>query len=749
MFDFGPRILLLGLIFCVSVGNSIIFFADTESKAIFSELITIVAACSAVLLATAITFRQSIHAAHGKSYLSLAIGLVLWLCADIIWAAYELYFHVAAPIPSLSDILWLSGYPFFAYNLFLTYKEFKKRINKKILFATIIGNTIFLGYLISLTINLLDLSSPGGIAMFTIIIAYPISNAILTIPAFPILLGVWKEKPWSIPWIFKALSLCCIVVTVSWFAFIVITGLQEQVWISSMLFGAEYLIMAGGLIWYNKFLEIYNNHSKSTTDGSGQVNPQEDDHCAATAVTSHKSPVKEAEKKDELMAATSFRTVWIKSKKRNIDVVVATAIIALVIGYGMYQSQNTSATQFISPSDGAAVTVKIGALLPLTGTLSSFGQSADVSLRVALSDINAQLSKNNSNSRVGLVIEDTKTDPSVALEKLKDLKSKGVRIVIGPATSAAVSAVKDYADQNGILILSPSSTATELATPNDNLFRFVPDDSHQTEAIAQRMWQDGIRVVVPIWRTDIFGEGLHSMLNEKFESLGGKVIEGRSYKPPTGDFAASLHRINFIFWEQDVRALDFRVNEAVKQYGASKVGVYIVAYDEIVPIMIQAERHPGLSIVRWYGSDGSALNANLVHNEDVADFAEKTSFINPIYAVDNDSNSRFVKVEHEVTKEIGHSHRSYAEVAYDALWVAALASDKVSNQTDINTLSKTLVETAKTYNGITGKTLLNDAGDRAAGSYDLWAITREQDHHEGSSNSSYEWKRVGTFHNIK
>src|ERR671927_1295030 len=142
MLSFGPRILLLGLLVSVTVGNSFIFFADTESRAVFSELVTIIAASAAVLLATAIAFRQNIGALHGKTYLSLTIGLVLWLCADIIWAAYELYFHVAAPIPSLSDILWLSGYPFFAYNLFLTYKEFHKRIKnyKKILIATLIVN---------------------------------------------------------------------------------------------------------------------------------------------------------------------------------------------------------------------------------------------------------------------------------------------------------------------------------------------------------------------------------------------------------------------------------------------------------------------------------------------------------------------------------------------------------------------------------------------------------------------------------
>jgi branched-chain amino acid transport system substrate-binding protein len=746
MLSLNARVLLLGLVVCVAVGNSVIFFADsTESRATLSELVTITAACGAVLLAAAIALRQNIHAPHGITYLSLAIGLVLWLCADIIWASYELYYHVAAPIPSVSDILWLSGYLFFAYNLFLTYKEFQVRINKKILLAAIIGNAIFLGYLIPLTISLSDLSSPAGVAMFLVIIAYPISNAILTIPAIPILFGLWKDKPWSIPWTFKALSLFCIVVTDSWFAFIVTTGLQEQVWLASMLFSTEYLIMAGGLIWYNKFLRTYNNNNNEST-------AHEPSYNNTTGKTGKKKIGEEVAGATIRIHQHQDQDRSPKKNKRPIDIVVAIVLIALVIGYGTFKSQSTVATQFVLPEDGREANVKIGALLPLTGTLSTFGESSEASLKIALKDINEHFSKSHSDTRVELIIEDTKTDPAIALEKLKYLKSQGVQIVIGPATSANVAVVRDYANQNGILILSPSSTAPQLTIPNDNLFRLVPDDSHQAQAIAKKMWQDGVRVVVPMWRSDIFGEGLHSALNENFKRLGGKVVEGVGYKPPTGDFSASLNRINFIFWEQELKTLASRVNEEVKRYGADRVGVYVVSFDEIVPIMIQAERHPALSSVKWYGSDGSALNAGLARNVDAASFAVKTSFANPIYAVDDDKNRRFIEVNRHITEEIGHPHRSYAELAYDALWVAALTYDKVvgANQkttehNNINVLSKTLLRVASSYDGITGKALLNDAGDRSSGSYDFWSITRKND----DNASEYEWKRIETFRDIK
>ncbi len=58
------------------------------------------------------------------------------------------------------------------------------------------------------------------------------------------------------------------------------------------------------------------------------------------------------------------------------------------------------------------------------------------------------------------MVEDTRTDPATSLEKLHDLAAKGVRIVIGPATSAELKDLQDYADEKGILLISPSQYCT-------------------------------------------------------------------------------------------------------------------------------------------------------------------------------------------------------------------------------------------------------------------------------------------------
>jgi hypothetical protein len=245
----------------------------------------------------------------------------------------------------------------------------------------------------------------------------------------------------------------------------------------------------------------------------------------------------------------------------------------------------------------------------------------------------------------------------------------------------------------------------------------------------RHMRQDGIRVVVPIWRTDVYGNDIVGAVKEDFEKLGGIVLDGIGYMPRTGDFSTSLNRINFIIWDQDLRSLSSKVTQAIDRFGVDKVGVYLVAFE--------AQEQPVLSMVKWYGSATSALNTKLVKNTEASMFAAKTDFINPILGVDNNSY-KFKLVDDQIQEMIGRVPRSYADVAYDAFWVAALTEKK-----DINSLRKTFLQIANSYTGITGNTSLDEAGYRKYGDYDFWAVKAK----DGTNNdhSLFEWKKVGVF----
>ena len=69
-----------------------------------------------------------------------------------------------------------------------------------------------------------------------------------------ILIGIRHEKTHYITWLCKLLALLSLFLGDSWFAIIALTELVEQLWVSSLLLSAHYIIIAGDLIWYIKYL---------------------------------------------------------------------------------------------------------------------------------------------------------------------------------------------------------------------------------------------------------------------------------------------------------------------------------------------------------------------------------------------------------------------------------------------------------------------------------------------------------------
>jgi hypothetical protein len=486
-------------------------------------------------------------------------------------------------------------------------------------------------------VSLADLSSSRGIAIFCVIVAYPVLDAIIMVPSFLIVVNYRKEPQWFTPWICKSAGILLVVIADSWFALFVVTSLTNELWPSAMMIAASRVINAAGPLWSIVYLVTphktvnLNTNSLNNFDSSERITSSEFNK--------------------------STRTEKIMSSNLALVAIAGLSVFSVifVIGTVLSSSSNWSLNQLPLFVDGpgsgteelqkhpsSGDTARFGALLPITGVSSSSGKSTEAKLRMALSDVNANFSKRNSSLRYELIVHDTESDPAVSLEKLRLLAKEGIRIVIGPVTGAELKATKDFADKNDIILFSPSSTAPSLAVEADNVFRLVADDSHQAGAISKMMWDQGIRLVIPFWRNDVYGSELMQAVHANFQAMGGefdKYAEKLGYAPRTGHLVASLHRTNFIMWDSALKGLESRLQSAISQYGIDKVGIYMVSLDEVTPIFIQAYNHPVLSKVKWYGSDGSALNDELVSHYESAFFAVNTSFSNPIPRFDNNNDA--------------------------------------------------------------------------------------------------------------
>ena len=695
----------------ISITNLIIVFAEPDNKIIYSSWILIINSLIAAALSIFILIKDKDNDKKDKTNIHLAIGLVFWFIANVIWGYYEIMLDVVSPVPSLADFFLLTAYGFLIYRLIVTYNNIDHNVNKKILFLIISVTIFFLLYILILTLNLSELSSFRGIMLFVVTIAYPVLNSVLTVFAIIILIEIKNDKHHFIPWITELVGLLAIVVGDSWFAIIVLTSFVEQLWISSLLLSAHYLLIAGGLVWYMR-------HS-----------------------------IKWQSK--DIIYKIIIKTRNRISKKVLFGLLVLTTMSIILSIYSTNVFSNDDNKYFINKkifdsqnsfdSESGKKEFVIGAIMPFTGSLSSMGKSIKIALDKAENDVNQYFQKMNSSYRFNVLMADSKTSPQESLVAIKKLHQKGANIILGPATSTAVSAVKDYADANNIILISYASTSPLLSIKGDNLFRLVPDDTNQGKIIAEKMIKDGIKVIVPFWRDDIYGNELYNSTKLNFIKLGGKVEDGISYEPHTGRFATSLHRINFIMWDQQLKKLNTAVSEAVKRYGTNSVAIYIISYDEIAPILIQAQNYDMLTKVRWYGSDSIAQSSHITKNFDAADFAMKTNLTNPLFSMNN-TNSEKIKILEEKLKKEVHEVGSitYPAIAYDSYWLASKSLYQNNTMNHVKgslqkSFKQIVFDTANSLDGLTGKILLNGAGDRINGNYDFWMVDK--------NNKEYEWHK--------
>jgi branched-chain amino acid transport system substrate-binding protein len=371
---------------------------------------------------------------------------------------------------------------------------------------------------------------------------------------------------------------------------------------------------------------------------------------------------------------------------------------------------------------------KIGVLASLTGSGNSLGQDTVAALQIATDQLDAEAKSNHGGYRFHLFVRDTAHDPAEALAAIKDLDKRGVQIIIGPQTSAEVEMIKPYADSHNILVISQGSTASSLAIPGDNIFRFCPNDVREAEAIVALMWHDGIRSIVPLWRNDAGNNGLHDSVKAAFENLGGIVTSGYQYQPTTTDFSAATTSV-----ASQVGTL--------RTAGAdpASIGVYLAAFDEVVDVFHSAANNTILSSTPWYGSDGVALSAALTGDSSAAAFAVTADYPNPTFGLPDALQNLWQPIANEIEARTGIKPDAFALSAYDALFVVEQALRTAGNLKDFAAFKTAFVNAADAYSGVTGSTALDAAGDRLSSDFDFWAVR--------PANGRYNWTRIGTYTN--
>ena len=299
---------------------------------------------------------------------------------------------------------------------------------------------------------------------------------------------------------------------------------------------------------------------------------------------------------------------------------------------------------------------------------------------------------------------------------------------IGPYSSAELAHIKPYADNHGMLIVSPSSVAVSLAIPDDNIFRFVACDLIQGKAMSNMLSEDKIKVIVPFIRNDLWGNDLVTATGADFIKAGGMVQPSIKFEPGLTDFTGVLTE------------LDTVVASELSHHNPNEVAVYMLSFAEGTRIMAEAKKYTHLNNVYWYGASAFAQNGSMLNDTTAALFAYTHGLPCPLFGLDDAAKNRWQPLSYRIQNNIGRIPDVYAFTAYDALWVLVRAYLTANSDQTIAILKKVFVNEAAIYFGASGNTQLDTNGDRAFGNYDFWAVKTD--------STGYGWKRVARYNSL-
>ena len=402
---------------------------------------------------------------------------------------------------------------------------------------------------------------------------------------------------------------------------------------------------------------------------------------------------------------------------------IALIIIAFLIGIGV----GTPIGYVIKPAAvapaGLPKEIPIGALLPLSGDFASYGARGKACIELAEEDINAYVKAIGLDVTFKFYYEDTETKPEVALEKVKSLAAKGVKVVVGLLCSADVGTIMGYCNEHKIVVITPFSTVKEYAIKDDYIFRPIPYDEICGIALAKIMNEMGITHVAILCRKDPCDLSIAAAFKEEFpEKYGGTILTYIEFDPGTTDFTTELDE------------LEAKIGPAVSSYGADKVGLLVTAWEDYALVLSQAYSRGGVLMqIKWFGGDAVAMSSVVLR--DAGEPASIVRAISPLYAATE--SPKLKSLIERVKAKIGEEPDIYSICAYDAAWLAALAILNAGKY-DGEAIKRAVPEVARNYFGASGWTDLNEAGDRKATDLNFYAVFE-------TAPGKYEWKVVARW----
>ena len=339
-----------------------------------------------------------------------------------------------------------------------------------------------------------------------------------------------------------------------------------------------------------------------------------------------------------------------------------------------------------SEGGGSTEPLKIGTILPVTGTLAFLGPPEIAGVGLAVSDINAAGGVLGEDVTVEWGDSGDSTDLSVASGTATDLIGKGVSAVIGAASSAVTLGVVDQFEEAGVMQISPANTAADLSGYGDFFARTAPPDTVQGAAHGSLILDDGHCKIGFLVQNEAYGTGLRDVIEDTVTAGGCEVVyggngQGNEFAPGETNFGA-------------------QVTDLLAQ---KPDAISIVAFEETVAIVNELVAQGWDFAGNTYFVDGNLSNYGDKFDEGTLKGVKGTL---PGAQAD-DAFREELKAWYTENEDGELEDFSYSAESYDATVLAALAAVK-GKATDGETISKNIGAVSGAEDGATEVTSFED-----------------------------------------
>ena len=328
--------------------------------------------------------------------------------------------------------------------------------------------------------------------------------------------------------------------------------------------------------------------------------------------------------------------------------------------------------------------IVIGAIAPLTGSVSVYGTSVKLGFDLAVEEINA--GGGVLGQKLVLNAKDDQGSATETVNAFNALLSEGVTLIGGAVTSGCTSSITDMANQENVVLISPSATADTVTTEDDFVFRSCYSDSNQGAMAAKFAKDQGYTEVGVLYcSADTYSKGMYDAFKAACAEYGVTIVI-----------------------EESSAAVD--VTEYTNQLSAiAASGVeFLFApyyYDVVAPNIVPQAREAGYNGIIM-GADGYDGCIGLISEGSDLSAWENVMFTNHYDpASDNETVKKFVA---SFEAKFSETPTAFAALAYDAMYMLAAAIEKAGT-TDSVAVRDALAATAN-FAGVTGTFTLDESG---------------------------------------